>query len=291
MFKSIIAFIKAHTLVTAISTTVVVSTAVVTPIVVENYKLDKDVKENLYMLVASNFQSDENNNQVKNEVQEVVNTENQEQHNEISSETLSVSTNKEPLKFRIEKVYSQDGELSVDYTQGDVNINNAKSKGIEYKIVPSYDKDFSEWTKAEKEAYQKALDDIRAMAEEDYNSVAQNEKQILDNMQKEFDLINSGWSERYLCPLGEIYYNSYTNQYKGNYTKKIIATTYNDGSGMSFQYDQESFSDMPAEEFRNTVYPIMIKIYEEGKNKYDMFSTSEEKLYIENLKTVYHLSD
>ena len=41
MFKTILLFVKAHAVATTIVTTVVVGTAIATPIIVENYKLNK----------------------------------------------------------------------------------------------------------------------------------------------------------------------------------------------------------------------------------------------------------
>lgn len=281
MFKAIFLFIKAHTIATIVTTTVVVGTVVATPIVVENYNLDKQVRENLDMLVSSDYKVPSDNNETKNNV--VSN------NNEQPSENKSVNTN-EPLTFRIEKVYSQLDNISVDYTKGNQAINNAKERGIEYKIVPSYDKDFSKWTKEEKEAYQKLLEDIRTMAEQDYNAVAQNEKQIMDNLQKEADLIEASWSEYYTCLSGTIAYNSYTKQYKGHYTKDIIATPDEYNSGYTYQYDKVHFSDVSAEEFRTVIYPIMVQTYKKGK-ELEVFDLSDIKNYSKNLEIVYHLSD
>ena len=281
MFKAIFLFIKAHTIATIVTTTVVVGTVVATPIVVENYNLDKQVRENLDILVSSDYKVPSDNNETKNNV--VSN------NNEQPSENKSVNTN-EPLTFRIEKVYSQPDNISVDYTKGNQAINNAKERGIEYKIVPSYDKDFSKWTKEEKEAYQKLLEDIRTMAEQDYNSVTQNEKQIMDNLQKEADLIDASWSEYYPCISGTVAYNSYTKQYKGNYTKDIIATPDEYNSGYTYQYDTVHFSDVSAEEFRTVIYPIMVQTYKKGK-ELEVFDLSDIKNYSKNLEIVYHLSD
>lgn len=162
MFKAILLFIKAHTISTIVTSAVVVTTAVATPIVVENYKLDKNVKENLDMLVSSDYKSTSDNKEAEKNV--ILNNDEQ------PIENKTVNTN-EPLTFRIEKVYSQADNISVDYTKGNQAINNAKERGIEYKIVPSYDKDFSKWSKEEKEAYQKLLEDISTMAKQDYNSL------------------------------------------------------------------------------------------------------------------------
>ena len=78
MLKSILLFIKAHAVVTAITTVAVVTMAVVTPIAVTNYKLDNNVKSNIYMLAKA--------------------------ENQVTSENIELEIeNNEPLKFRIEK--------------------------------------------------------------------------------------------------------------------------------------------------------------------------------------------
>lgn len=264
MFKAILLFIKAHTIATIVTTTVVIGTVVTTPIVVENYKLDKNVKENLDMLVSSDYKAPSDSSETEKNV--ILNNDN---NNEQHSENKSVNTN-EPLTFRIEVI--------------------SNDNGTDYKIVPSYDKDYSQWSMSEKWAYQKTFERVAELAEENYNNAVSNEKQILDNMQKEFELIEASWSEYYPCVTGNISYNSYTRQYKGVYTKKIIATPDEYNSGYTFKYDEEHFSGVSAEEFRTVIYPIMLKTYEEAK-KYDMYSTPEDAQYIQNLEIVYHLSD
>lgn len=258
MFKTILALIKAHTIATAITTTVVVSTVVITPIVVENYKLDKDVKENLYMLVSSDYKAPNDSNGIENNV--ILND------NEVKEEKKQIDTNKS-LVFQIEEIEKDDGK--------------------EYVIVPSYDKDYSQWSNKEKRDYQANLEAIAKLAEEDYNSAVQNEKQMLDNVQKELDLIEASWSEIYPCVAGGVSYNSYTRQYRGEYWKDISATT--DEGGTSFHYDRERFT-ASSEEFRTVIYPKMLQIYQKAK-KLGAYDFPEEEQYRQNLETVYHLSD
>lgn len=259
MFKTILAFIKAHTIATAITTTVVVMAVVATPIIVENYKLDKNVKENLDMLVSSDYKVASDSSEIENNV--ILND------NEVKDEEKQIDTNK-PLVFQIEEIEKDDGK--------------------EYVIVPSYDKDYSQWSNKEKRDYQANLEAIARLAEEDYNSVAQNEKQIMDNIQKEFDLIDASWSEAYPCVAGAVSYNSYTKQYKGQYWKDVSATT--DEGGTHYHYDKEHFSDVSAEEFRTVIYPKMLQIYQKAK-KLGAYDFPEEEQYRQNLEKVYHLSD
>ena len=278
MFKVILAFVKAHAIATAITTIVVVSAAIVTPMIIENYKLDKNVRENLDMLVSSDYKSTSDNNETEKNV--ISNNDEQPTANQ------SVNTN-EPLTFRIEKVYNKtEGGNIVEDMQGN-DATEMSSDSIEYKIIPSYDKDFSKWTKAEKEAYQKLLEDIRTMVEQDYNAAVQNENQLLDTIQKEVDLINSSWSENYPCVAGLISYNSYTKQYTGDYWKNISTTV--DEGGTHYNYDEEHFT-VSAEEFRTVIYPTMLQTYKKGK-ELGAFDFPEAAQYRQNLEIVYHFSD
>ncbi len=129
MFKAILLFIKAHTIATIVTTTVVVGTVVATPIVVENYKLDKNVKENLNMLVSSDYKATSDNTKEENNV--ILN------NNEQPTENIPTNNKQEELTFTVKRI--------------EANVDGGTS--IEYKIVPSYDKDYSQWSKAEKEAY------------------------------------------------------------------------------------------------------------------------------------------
>lgn len=79
MFKAIILFIKTHIIASTITATVVVGTAIATPIVVENYKLDKNVKENLGMLATNNNETGTNTITNNNET---LNKDNQNNTNE-----------------------------------------------------------------------------------------------------------------------------------------------------------------------------------------------------------------
>lgn len=304
MLKAILLFIKGHMVISTITTIVVIGTTIVTPIVIGNYMLDKNVKDNLSMLVSSDFRSD-GDNKLENESQELVNTIGQEQSNEISSETSKISINKEPLKFRIEKVYSsQEGEFSVDYTQGDVNINNAKNKGIEYKIVPSYDKDYSEWTKKEKEEYQRVLEEISKMAEEDYNKATSNEQQSLENAMKEFERVSakldSSYSKKYYLRCfhdsnGRIVgvdwqYNSYTKLYSNYfqennpYQEKYEVVTKEFGN-LDILQNGVKLMGVTREEFRNKLYPKLIQTINKELSK------EERQEELDKLNELYHLSD
>lgn len=282
MFKTILAFIKAHTIATAITTTVVVSTAVATPIVVENYKLDKEVKENLNMLVSSNYNSTSDNKEEEKNV--ILNNDEQ------PTENKPVNTN-EPLTFRIEKVYHKtEGGNIVKDMQGNDAIEMS-SEGIEYVIVPSYDKDYSKWSKSEKEAYQRAFEETNKMAEEQYKSDVANEKQTIADIERELQLEFNSWSKEYLCGVGTISYNSYTKKYKGNYLSKTQTTFLPDSSSCT-DYLYEDINNISKEEFRNTIYPMMLqKFKEKYEEKKEQYPLSEIQEYKSNLETVYHLSD
>ncbi len=205
MFKAILLFIKTHALATALTTTVVVGTAVVTPIAINNYNLDKTVKENLGMLVSSNFKVDDSSNIIEN-VSEQIDT-------------------NEPLTFRIEKIYTEtEGGNIVKDMQGN-DAYEMTSNGVEYKIIPSYDKDYSEWTNEEKKAYQKTLNEIDKMGEEDYQNAIENERKNLQQALLEAEKFSAIASKEYMFDTGHTinggmestsecwFYDPYTNTY------------------------------------------------------------------------------
>jgi len=70
----------------------------------------------------------------------------------------------EPLTFRIEIVEQ-------NYPDG--------SHSKEYKVVPSYEKDFSEWTAEEKKAYDDALKEAARMGKENYDDTVSEEERKL----------------------------------------------------------------------------------------------------------------
>lgn len=176
MFKAILIFIKTHAVATAI-TTVVVAGAVAAPIVVDNYKLEKSVEANLGMLaksdefVANDVIETTNNSVVETNTLEtsdnsVIKDNSIENENIVTNEEV-IKNNTEPLTFRVERV--------------EVKFENGS--GTEYKIVPSYDKDGSEWTKEEKEAYMKAVEEANAMGKADYEAaVAEEERKLEEAM-------------------------------------------------------------------------------------------------------------
>ena len=201
MLKTILLFIKTHAIATAISVTVVAG-AVATPIVVKDIMLDNAVKNNLKYLASSNYESEnesqQNNDKVIENIEETNNTEvaqnsqetnnnetiqnSQETNNSVATEnnqkpenTESIETDKEsesqkeinnnePLTFKVKRI--------IETTEsGDTSIG--------YKIVPSYDKDYSKWTKEEKEAYMKAWEEMSKIAEEDHKRIIEEEEQKL----------------------------------------------------------------------------------------------------------------
>ena len=58
---------------------------------------------------------------------------------------------------------------------------------VGYKIIPSYDKDLSKWTKAEKEEYAKKLEEINAMVEAENKAIFQAEKDKLSSLTTELN--------------------------------------------------------------------------------------------------------
>lgn len=258
MFKTILAFIKAHTIATAITTTVVVSTVVATPIIVENYKLDQNVKENLDMLVSSDYNSTSDSNEAEKNV--ILNNDEQ------PTENKSVSTNKEELTFTVKRI----------------ETNEAGGIGIEYKVAPSYDKDYSQWSKSEKQAYQKAFNEALELSKKENERLKAKEEQTMQNVEmlllkemqsysKEYYFMNtdeSAWR-----------YNSYTKLYDSGTATQI----YGESIYKTIQISGGNFSGVTKEDFRSIVYPaIKRKLNKENSMYQQMMSDLEE---------LYHLSD
>jgi len=263
MLKAIFLFIKAHAVLTAVTTTVVVGIAVVTPIAVSNYMLDKNVKENLSMLAPSDFRTNTHNQETEN---------NQEQNNEIENnqtqnESKPVVNPEEPLEFRIERVFheEEDGYIVVD--DEDDDIYQMKGESAEYKIIPSYDKEYSKWTKEEKKAYQKAYEDVAKIAEKDYQNNMLNEQKAMQETiitmekvtaaeSKEYRFSRSnGWPEFWI-------YNSYTKLYRcgtvtQTYGEKVEKTVRIKGT------QSGTMTGVIKQDFREIVYPSLKKDIED----------------------------
>lgn len=196
MFKAIFAFIKAHTIVTVITTTAVVGTAVAAPIVVkqiENQKIEIEKKDN----VAKVNQIVNDNLDLLIKEDDVIITEDneiEEKHTEESNQVMDntkpqqekeqVNTN-EPLTFRIEKVRTTTPGGSGTITMEGEAATTMESTGISYKIVPSYDKDPEEWTDVDKEAYSRAVQEIANMAKSDYEDAIKREEQLIKEMEEQ----------------------------------------------------------------------------------------------------------
>lgn len=184
MFKAILIFIKTHAVATAITTTVVVTGAVAAPIVVDNYKLEKSVEANLGMLAKSdefvaNDAPETTDNSVETNTLEtidnsVIKDNSIENENVVTNEEV-ITNNTEPLTFRVEREV--------------VKFENGSS--ISYNIVPSYDKDASEWTKEEKEAYMKAVEELYAMGEADHEALLAEEERKLREAELELEKMMS----------------------------------------------------------------------------------------------------
>lgn len=153
---------------------IILIAAIVTPKVFRGYQLEKTVQENLYMLVPSNYEE----------------VEIEEQSTVSYSENTSV-----PLVFNIveKRDFKEGGNLTV--TMKGEEAYEMISEGIELVIVPNYDKEYKYWTKADKEAYEKAIQEVARIAEERYNNQVANEQNNMLNALKEIQLIQSSYSE------------------------------------------------------------------------------------------------
>lgn len=263
MFKAILLFIKTHAIATTITTVVVVggvTTAVVVPPIVEEYKLTKSVEANLNKLVSSNYQ--------------VSNEETNEVINEVSEENNKEVEDSKPLTFRIERVEekSENGE------------------GVGFVIVPSYDKDFSQWSKADKEAYNEALQESARLTKEEVEKMEAQEEQNLANTMAQLE-VEGAWKSYDVGFGTDISYNSLKNTYKGRYY--ILHP-----EDVSKEYSKE-FDEISAEEFRTTIYPEILASLKRGRDwaspeADEIISTGENSdynSYIAILNKLYHLSD
>lgn len=240
MLKMIIAFIKTHTIATVITTTVVVGTAVATPIIVDNYSLNKNVKDNIHLLAQSET--------------DIVQT--NETNLENNVKPITVNEN-EPLTFRIEKVVTENAGSGWMVEDG-IKVEADGGTLTEYKIIPSYDKDLSKWTKAEKEAYIKVAEEANKMAKADYENTMKQEEQSMADALKDIEKIEASYSDNYVLeiPNTNFYenwkYNSYTGGYLGDASKYNVTT--NKGQ-------------VNRKDFRNIVYPAILTQLESAKNK------------------------
>ncbi len=235
-----------------------VTSAVIIPPIVEEYKLTKNVETNLDMLVSSNYQ--------------VPSKETNDISNEIIEENKQEADNSKPLTFRVERQ----------------EVSNGNLNGVEFVIVPSYDKDFSQWSKEEKEAYDRAIKESAKMTEEEGRKMQQEEEQNLANAELEVQKIINSWSKDYICGGGVVRYNSYTKKYTGSYyTITTTSTTDSYGAIMSENnYTTNEFSEISVEDFRNNIYP---KILQNLEKHYK--DTPEYNQYKANLNKVYNLSN
>lgn len=265
MFKAILLFIKTHAIATTITTVVVVggvTSAVVIPPIVEEYKLTKNVEANLNMLVSSDYQAPN---------EETI-TDNNEVNNEIVEENKQEADKSIPLTFRIERV-EEKGE---------------NWESVSYVIVPSYDKDFSQWSKEEKEAYLVIEEEANKLLKAESEKIENEEKQAIANAELEVQKIINSWSKDYICGSGVVRYNSYTKKYTGSYNT-ITTTSTTDSYGavmIETNYTPNEFHEISVEDFRNNIYPKILQNLEEHYK-----DTPEYSQYKTDLNELYHLSD
>lgn len=182
---------------------VILIIGIVTPQVVRGYQLEKTVQENLYRLVPSNYEE----------------VDIEEQPSVSYSENSS-----EPLVFSIveKRDFKEGGNLTK--TMKGEEAYEMSSEGIELVIVPNYDKEYKYWTRADKEAYENAIQEVARIAKERYDNQVANEQNNMQKALEEIQLIQSSYSEEIVIfyviaynPTGvqsETWtYNSYTKLY------------------------------------------------------------------------------
>lgn len=233
MFKTILVFIKAHAVATAVTTVAVVGTAVAAPIAVHNYILDQQVKQNLGMLAPATTQT-----QTK-----PVEEGSEAEAEQTSVEETPVETIKsdEPVTFRIETV-----EKEEHFPDGSL-----KEKSKSYVIVPSYNKDYSKWTKKEKEEYQRLLEEAGRMAKEDHEQILKEEEQALRDAEADIEKVINAYSKDYTFTVLSSNGTMSTETWRYNTQAKKY-------SGQEWEYEGKvnvDFLGISAEDFKRVVYP------------------------------------
>ncbi len=197
--------------------------------------LDQNVKQNLGMLAPATTPT-----QAK-PVEEGAETPSEEVEEPAEEAPVEMIKSDEPVTFRIERKekveYFPDGTL--------------KEQSVTFQIVPSYNKDYSKWTKKEKEAYQKMMEEAAKLGEEEYQKNVQEDEQALRDAEANIEKIMNSYSKDYsftiLSANGTLSmetwkYNTETKKYSGQeweYEGRVKA----DGFGIS------------AAEFKRVVYP------------------------------------
>lgn len=174
-----------------------VTSAVVIPPIIEEHKLTKNVEANLDMLVSSNYKAP---NEEKNEV-----------INEIIEENKQEADNSKPLTFRVERQ----------------EVNNDNLNGVEFVIIPSYDKDFSQWSKEEKEAYSLAIEEAKKLTIEEGKKMEAQEEQKLEKVQEELNkIMENDWVRTELTGAGYVEYNQHLAKVRGNVLGESFEASY-----------------------------------------------------------------
>lgn len=233
MFKTILVFIKAHAVATAVTTVAVVGTAVAAPIAVHNYILDQQVKQNLGMLAPATTQTQAKPTEEGTETP----TEGTSQEDA----PVEMIKSDEPVTFRIETV-----EKEEHFPDGSL-----KEKSKSYVIVPSYNKDYSKWTKKEKEEYQRLLEETARMAKEDHEQTIKEEEQALKNAEADIEKVINAYSKDYTFIVLSSNGTMSTETWRYNTQAKKY-------SGQEWEYEDKvnvDFLGISAEDFKRVVYP------------------------------------
>jgi len=215
------------------------------------------------MLAPSDFQTDINNQEEENNE-----TQNNEiENNQTQNENKLVVNTDEPLEFRIEKISNEEEDGYILVNEQENNDNQMKAKSTEYKIVPSYDKEYSKWTKEEKKAYQKAYEDVAKMAEKDYQNNMLNEQKAMQETVITMEKVMAAESKEYMFwrtnGMPEFWiYNSYTKLYRCGtvtqiYGEEIEKTVRIKGS------QSGTMTGVIKQDFREIVYPSLKKDIED----------------------------
>lgn len=274
-----------------------ITSAVVIPPIVEEYKLTKSVEANLDILVSSDYQAPS----------EETNINNSENSNAIVEEVKQEADYSKPLTFKIvpyqvkvENIKATITEQSGDIVDEPITYLPEKEEyKTAYKIVPSYDKPISQWSKQEKKAFDEKLQEINKIYDADFQASVESSKQELNNATQAItaimDKVDNSYSKDYnLCWVANSNgtstfeawrYNTYTKLYTGTTQDEYKTVTYYIDKSQSVPNGVE-YTGISIQDFRTTVYSSL----KQKINSTDLIE-EDKQVALDNLNQLYHLSD
>lgn len=207
MFKAILAFIKAHAVATAITTTVVVSTVVATPIIINQVEKPKQEIENTQIIenivdntVSNNTEVNEildENTQEENTVTENITKEDKQ---DVEKETVS----KEEVK-KENVINNKPTNENVSNTSKKEEIKETENKGTWVTVIPvdteqgfcgfQYNSEMKKYRVLLDGGYGAEFTKAQAMSQPDVVAIIKSYKEMIDSSQKQLVSIHNRYEE------------------------------------------------------------------------------------------------